>query len=498
MSLPVIVIITIVGYFALLMAISYFASRGSDNSTFFTGNRQAPWPVVAFAMIGAAISGVTFISVPGMVVGKGYAYLQMVLGFIVGYFVIAFVLVPLFYKKNLISIYGYLEERFGTNTYRAGAWMFFVSKMLGAAVRFFVVCAVLQLLVFAPLHIPFIFNVIVTIALIWLYTVQGGVKTLIWTDTLKSFCLIMSVILCIYFVAQNLGFSFGGMVSAIADHPTSQMFFFDDPKGATYFWKQFLAGVFMAIATNGLDQDMMQRNLTCKNSRQSQKNMIVSGIMQFFVIALFLLLGTLLVIFLDRNGIALPEKTDEIFGIVATHPSMPIIVGILFVLGLIAAAYSAAGSALTSLTTSFTVDILGAHKKQPPERLTRTRKAVHMAMSAIMGLVIIAFYYLSEEDAISAVYTLASYTYGPILGLFVYGMFRKKPVRDRWVPAVCVAAPALSWCIQWALNHFFGYQTSFELLLLNAFITFIGLELLSTGKAKAPAVPDLQQAATRS
>lgn len=487
MSQPVIVIITIAAYFALLMIVSYFASRGSDNSTFFTGNRQAPWPVVAFAMIGAAISGVTFISVPGMVVGKGYAYLQMVLGFIVGYFVIAFVLVPMFYKRNLISIYGYLEERFGSSTYRTGAWFFFISKMLGASVRFFVVCAVLQLLVFAPLHIPFTFNVIVTIALIWLYTVQGGVKTLIWTDTLKSFCLIMSVILCIYYVAQNLGMSFSDMTGAISSHPTSRMFFLDDPMAGTYFWKQFLAGVFMAIATNGLDQDMMQRNLTCRNSRQSQKNMIVSGIMQFFVIALFLLLGTLLVIFLDRNGIAKPEKTDEIFGMVAFHPSIPVIVGILFVLGLISAAYSAAGSALTSLTTSYTVDILGAHKKQTPERLTRTRKIVHMAMSAVMGLVIIAFYYLSEEDAISAVYTLASYTYGPILGLFVYGMFRKKPVRDRYVPLVCIAAPALSWCLQWVLKHAFGYETSFELLLMNAAITFLGLELLSTHAKKAAA-----------
>ncbi|MDE6436100.1 MAG: sodium:solute symporter, partial [Muribaculaceae bacterium] len=287
MPLHVIVIITIIGYFLLLMGISWFASRGSDNSTFFTGNRKTPWPVVAFAMIGAAISGVTFISVPGMVAAKGYAYLQMVLGFIVGYFVIAFVLVPMFYKRNLISIYGYLEQRFGRSTYRSGAWFFFLSKMLGAAVRFFVVCAVLQMLVFSPLHIPFIFNVIVTIALIWLYTVQGGVKTLIWTDTLKSFCLIMSVILCIYFVATNLGFSFGELTTAITSHESSRMFFFDNPKEGTYFWKQFLAGVFMAIATTGLDQDMMQRNLACADHKQSQKNMIVSGITQFFVIALF-------------------------------------------------------------------------------------------------------------------------------------------------------------------------------------------------------------------
>ena len=428
MSMPVIVILTIAAYFLLLMLVGRLSSRGADNSTFFTGGRTAPWPVVAFAMVGAMISGVTFISVPGMVVGKGYAYLQMVLGFIVGYIVIAFVLVPLFYRRNLISIYGYLEERFGRGTYRTGAWFFFASKMLGAAVRFFVVCAVLQFLVFEPLGVPFIFNVAATIALIWLYTVNGGVKTLIWTDTLKSFCLIASVVLCIYFVARNLGLDFGGMVSAIGSHPSSRMFFFDDPMAGTYFWKQFIAGVFMAIATNGLDQDMMQRNLACRDSRQSQKNMIVSGVSQFFVVALFLLLGTLLAIFLERNGIAVPEKTDDIFGLVATHSAMPAIVGILFVLGLVSAAYSAAGSALTSLTTSFTVDILGAHRSKADDELTRTRKRVHIGMSAIMGAIIVAFYYLSNQDAISAVYTLASYTYGPILGLFVFGLDRKSVV----------------------------------------------------------------------
>lgn len=475
---PISVIIVIAAYFGILMFISWLSSRGSDNATFFTGKRDNHWALVAFAMAGATISGVTFISVPGMVVGKGYAYLQMVLGFIVGYFAIAFVLVPLFYKRNLISIYGYLEDRFGQSTYRTGAWFFFVSKLLGASVRFFVVCAVLQLLVFDPLHIPFIFNVIVTIALIWLYTVQGGVKTLIWTDTLKSFCLIMSVILCIYFVTDNLGMSFADMTSAIASHPSSRMFFFDNPMEGTYFWKQFLAGVFMAIATNGLDQDMMQRNLACKDSTQSQKNMIVSGIVQFFVIALFLLLGTLLVIFLNSKGTPLPAKTDEMFGMVATHGDIPVIVGILFVLGLISAAYSAAGSALTSLTTSFTVDILGAHKSKEGSSLTRTRKLVHVVMSALMGLVIIVFYYLSEEDAISAVYTLASYTYGPILGLFVFGIFGRRPVHDRLVPVVCILAPVVSWGCQWALKTWVGYETSFELLLINAAFTIIGLFLL--------------------
>lgn len=476
---PTIVIITIVAYFGLLMTVSYFASRGSDNSTFFTGKRQTPWPIVAFAMIGATISGVTFISVPGMVAAKGYSYLQMVLGFIVGYLVIAKVLVPIFYKRNLISIYGYLEERFGRNTYHTGAWFFFVSKMLGAAVRFFVVCAVLQLLVFTPLHIPFALNVVVTIALIWLYTLNGGVKTLIWTDTVKSFCLIMSVVLCIYYVARNLGMDFSTMAGAIAHHPTSQMFYFHNPMEATYFWKQFIAGVFMAIATNGLDQDMMQRNLSCRDSRQSQKNMIVSGVMQFFVIALFLLLGTLLMIFIQTKNIAMPEKSDELFSLVASHDSMPVVVGILFVLGLISAAYSAAGSALTSLTTSFTVDILGAHKRQDEQQLTRTRRMVHLAMSATMGAVIIAFYYLSDSDAISAVYTLASYTYGPILGLFVFGLGCKRPVRDGAVPAACLAAPALSWLTQWTLHTYAGYETGFELLLMNAAYTCLGLWIFS-------------------
>lgn len=481
MNDALIVIGTIAGYFVLLMLISHFASRGSYNSTFFTGKRQTPWPLVAFAMIGAAISGVTFISVPGMVVDKGYAYLQMVLGFIVGYFVIAFLLVPMFYRRNLISIYGYLEDRFGQRTYRTGAWFFFVSKMLGASVRFLVVCVVLQGLVFDPLHIPFVFTVIVAIALIWLYTVQGGVKTLIWTDTMKSFCLIMSVVLCIYFVATNLGMDFSAMSTAIASHESSRMFFFDDPKASTYFWKQFLAGVFMAIATNGLDQDMMQRNLACRNSGQSQKNMIVSGVVQFFVIALFLLLGTLMLIYMDSKGVRRPEKSDEIFGMIAFHSEMPVIVGILFVLGLIAAAYSAAGSALTSLTTSFTVDLLGAHKTKDEAALTRTRKRVHLMMSALMGIIIIAFYYISNQDAISAVYTLASYTYGPILGLFVYGMFWKKPVRDRFVPLVCIAAPLLSWVLQWCLREWTGYETSFELLIMNAVITMAGLLCLSIG-----------------
>ncbi len=486
---PAVVIITIIAYFALLMAISYRAGRGANNSTFFTGGRRMPWAVVAFAMIGAAISGVTFISVPGMVATKGYAYLQMVLGFIVGYVVIALVLVPLFYRLNLTSIYAYLAERFGNSSHRAGAVMFFISKMLGAAVRFFVVCAVLQILVFDPLNVPFTLNVLLTIALIWLYTWRGGVKTLIWTDLLKSFCLIISVILCIYYIADNMGMGFSELSSAIASHHSAQIWYFDDPRSGSYFWKQFIAGVFMAIATNGLDQDMMQRHLSCPDSRSSRKNMIVSGVMQFFVIALFLLLGTLMLIYAERTHIELPQKSDEFFGLIATHPTMPVIVGILFVIGLISAAYSAAASALTALTTSFTLDIMRRHPDAPDT--SRVRRRVHLLMSAIMGAIIIAFYYLSTDDAISAVYTLASYTYGPILGLFAFGIFFRHRPADRMVPWICAAAPALSWCLQRALLHIYNYTTGFELLLINAAITMAGLYISSlfvTGKyVKKPA-----------
>lgn len=481
---PIAVIITVAAYFALLMAISAIASRGSDNATFFTGNRRAPWPLVAFAMIGAAISGVTFISVPGMVAAKGYAYLQMVLGFIVGYIIIATVLVPVFYKRNLVSIYGYLGQRFGVRSYRSGAWIFFISKVLGASVRFFVVCAVLQTLVFRPLGIPFEVNVALTVALIWLYTLNGGVKTLIWTDTIKSACLIGSVVLCIAFVALQMDLGFSNMVSTVASHHTSRIFFFDDPFSGNYFWKQFAAGVFMAIATNGLDQDMMQRHLACRDSVSSRKNMILSGVMQFFVIALFLVLGTLMLVYADFAGIEIPKKSDELFGIIAAHPSMPVAVGIIFIIGLIASAYSAAGSAMTSLTTSFTVDILDAPSHQQEAELGRTRRRVHLMMGVIMGAVIIAFYHISDSDAISAVYTLASYTYGPILGLFAFGLLSKRTVRDNAVPAVCICAPLLAWAVQECLNRVWTYETGFELLIINALLTMAGLQLTSLNTQK--------------
>ena len=475
---PIAILITIAAYFVILFTISYIAGRKADNEGFFVGNRKSTWYVVAFAMIGSSISGVTFVSVPGMVAASGFSYLQMVLGFVAGQIIIAFVLIPLFYRMNLVSIYEYLENRFGISSYKTGAWFFFISKMLGAAVRLFLVCLTLQLLVFEPFHLPFILNVIITVALVWLYTFRGGVKSLIWTDSLKTFCLVVSVVLCIYYIASDLHLGFGSMIATISENDFSRMFFFDDVNDKRYFFKQFLAGVFTMIAMTGLDQDMMQRNLSCKNFKDSQKNMITSGISQFFVILLFLMLGVLLYIFTARQGIENPEKSDELFPMIATGDYFPAIVGVLFIIGLISAAYSAAGSALTALTTSFTVDILGAKNKAENE-LVKIRKRVHIGMAVTMGVVIFVFNLLNNTSVIDAVYILASYTYGPILGLFAFGIFTKKQVRDKYIPWVAIASPILFFILQKNSERWFnGYQFSYELLIFNALFTFIGLCLL--------------------
>ena len=429
-------------------------------------------------MIGSMISGVTFISVPGMVAASGFSYLQMVLGFVVGQILIAYVLVPLFYKMNLVSIYEYLENRFGMSSYRTGAWFFFISKMLGAAVRLFLVCVVLQLLVFGPMKLPFLLNVIFTVGLVWLYTFRGGVKSLIWTDTLKTVCLIVSVILCIYYIATDLHLDFGGLWQTINQSDMSRMFYFDDVNDKRYFFKQFLAGVFTMIAMNGLDQDMMQRNLSCKNFKDSQKNMITSGISQFFVISLFLMLGVLLYVYAEINGIQAPQKSDELFPMIATQGYFPVIVGILFVVGLISSAYSAAGSALTALTTSFTVDILGV-KGKSEDQVVRLRKRVHVGMAVVMGIVIFVFNLLNNTSVIDAVYILASYTYGPILGLFAFGIFVKKQVKDKYIPLVAILSPILCFILDRNSQTWFGgYSFSYELLILNALFTFIGLLFL--------------------
>lgn len=474
------ILLTILCYFALLLVISWITGRKADNAGFFTGNRKSSWWMATIAMIGAGISGVTFISVPGAVATGGYAYMQMVLGFFVGSVVVALLLIPLFYRMNLPSIYGYLEQRFGLTTYRTGAWFFFVSKMLGASVRFFVVCVVLQTLVFGPMHVPFALNVLLTVALIWLYSFRGGVKSLIWTDSLKTLCLVLSVAGCIGFIAHSLGLGLTELPAAVAGHSTSRLFFLDDPNDGRYFWKQFVAGIFMVIACTGLDQDLMQRTLSCRNFRDAQKNMILSAFVQIFIIGLFLVLGTLLYMYAESHPVG-GATGDALFGAVAWSEEFPRIIGILFIVGLIAAAYSAAGSALTALTTSFTVDILRANEQQSERQLTLTRKLVHVIMSLLMALVIILFYELNDDSAINAVYSLAAYTYGPILGFFIFGLSCRRRVRDRWIPVVALASPLLCYLLQRHSEAWFGgYQISFELLLINALLTALGLCLLST------------------
>ena len=436
----------------------------SKNKDFFA-TRSTSWWMVALAMIGSCFSGVTFVSVPGMVASAGFGYLQMCLGFFLGYLVIAFVLTPLYFKLGVVSIYQYLEQRFGLSSYKTGAWFFFISKMLGASVRFFLLCATLQLLLFQGLGVPFWVTVVVAVFLIWIYTFRGGVKSVIWVDMIKTVCMLFTVVLCLVLIGREVG---------VFDKSMARVFWFDDVNHPQFFFKQLLGGLFTVIATTGLDQDMMQRTLACKNVKDSQKNLLVSSVLQIVAIALFLILGVYLYQFAALHGIE--AKGDALFPEVACSSFLPPIVGVLFVVGLIAAGFPAGGSALTALTTSFTVDILGGLKRADSDRL---RRWVHVGMAVLMAVCIIVFSVLNSTSTIDAVYRLASYTYGPLLGLFFFGILSKKAVRDRWVPLVCVLAPAL--CLVLDLNSeawFGGYHFSYELLLLNAGFTALGLLFL--------------------
>ena len=459
---PYAVLITILAYFAAMAAVSSLSGRKKDGQdVFYTGGRKTHWAVVAIAMIGSCMSGVTYVSVPGMVGTSGFGYLQMCIGFFLGYLVIAFVFTPLYFRLRVVSIYQYLEKRFGMGAYRTGAWFFFLSKMLGASVRLFLVCLTLQLLLFGPLGLPFWLNVVCNVGVCLAYTYRSGVKSVIWTDVLKTVCMVVAVTLCVILIGKDLG--------GIRIH--EKVFFFDDVNHPQYFWKQLLGGLFTVIAMTGLDQDMMQRTLSCKNTRDSQKNLIVSSLLQTVVIALFLCLGALLYQFAAAHGI--PETGDRLFPAVATSTLLPGIVGVLFVLGLVSSAYGAGGSALTSLTTSFTVDILGKGND------VKVRKAVHVGMAVLMAVTIIVFNALNSTSAIDAVYKLASYTYGPILGLFAFGILTKWAVKDRYVPIVALVAPAVCLVLQLNSERWFGgYRFSYELLPVNAALTFLGLCLL--------------------
>ena len=461
-------------YFAALMLISRFTQRRADNQTFFRAGRRSPWYMVAFGMVGASISGVTFVSVPGMVLSSQMTYLQVCLGFIVGYLVVAFVLLPVYYKLNLTSIYMYLGMRLGRHSYQTGAWFFLLSKIVGAAIKFYVVCMVLQQFVFDALGIPFVLSVLMLVLLIWLYTRKGGVRTLVFTDVFQTLCLFTALLLIIYMVVSQLDFSLIDAFRAVGSDERSRVFVFDDWTSPHYFWKQFLSGAFIVIVMTGLDQDMMQKNLTCRTLREAQKDMCSYGLAFVPVNLLFLALGVLLVQLFESQGIVLPAKGDELLPqYVEQTPSFFHLASYLFVLGIVAASFSSADSALTSLTTSYCVDIRGkAHDEQ-------LRKQSHLVICLLFAAMIILFHLLNSKSLIDAIYTIVSYTYGPLLGLFCFGLFTKRQVCDNWTPVICLASPFVCYAIDQMAQTFWGYHFGYELLMLNGLLTFLGLWLLS-------------------
>jgi SSS family transporter len=475
---PIHIILLIAVYFGILILISYLTGKDDSNEAFFKANKSAPWYLVAFGMIGASLSGVTFISVPGAVEAKQFGYLQVVFGYFFGYLIIAYVLLPIYYKLNLTSIYTYLRDRFGNTSYKTGSIAFLISRVVGAAFRLFLVAKVLQLLIFDSLGVPFSVTVIITVALIWLYTFRGGIKTIIYTDILQTFFMLVAVIVTITFLANALDLnSFSEVYINVKESAMSKVFFLDSINDSQYFIKSFLAGMFIAITMTGLDQDMMQKNLTCKNLKESQKNMVSFSVVLIFVNILFLALGLLLTQYATQNGITATK--DDLFPTIAMLPEIGIMTSAFFLLGLIAAAYSSADSALTSLTTSFCIDIIELDKK-PKEQQKKVRKKVHVLVSLVLILVIILFNsFFTNVSVIWELFKAAGYTYGPLLGLFAFGILTKSQIKDKYVWIIAVIAPIISFIInQYSVDLLNGYQIGFEILIINGLLTFLGLVLI--------------------
>lgn len=472
------VLVVISAYFLLLFLISWITSRKVTSDTFFTGDRQSPWFLVAFGMIGASLSGVTFISVPGEVGNTNFYYFQVVLGYTLGYFTIAKVLLPLYYRLNLVSIYSYLEDRFGFWSYKTGSFFFILSRALGSSLRLYLVASVLQLILFDSLGIPFWVSVLITVGLIWLYTHRGGIKTVVWTDTLQTLFMLLAVIITIFSIGKDLGIqSLGEYFSSVTTDSRSEIFNWDW-KAGTNFFKQFISGAFITIVMTGLDQDMMQKNLTCRTLGDAQKNMFWFTIILVVVNLLFLSLGIMLYLYAETRGIALPSRSDELFPFLATQ-HFSAFAGIVFVLGITAAAYSSADSTLTALTTSFCYDFLEIERKYAPEKRVAIRKKVHIAFTGLMYVLILAFYFLNDQSVINSVFIIAGYTYGPLLGLYSFGLFTKLKTNDRWVPAIAVIAPLLTFLISSNSEKWlWGYKFGFEALILNGALMFLGLYLL--------------------
>ena len=451
------------------MLVSRLTSRRSDNDAFYRGNRHSPWYVVAFGMIGASISGITFVSVPGMVSNADMTYMQTCLGFILGYFAVAFILLPVYYKHNLTTIYSFLQKRLGNRSYRTGATFFLLSKMTGAAARFYVVCFILHRFVFADMGVPFALTAVAMVALIWLYTRRSGIKTLVWTDSLQTLCMFAALVLIIYNVVDDMGMSVGEAVRAIVADSHSRMFVFDDWMSRQNFWKQFLSGIFIVIVMTGLDQDMMQKNLTCKSLADAKKDMCTYGFAFVPANLLFLALGVLLMMMLGRYGMQMPAKGDDLLPMFAASGMLGNGVVVLFTIGIVAASFSSADSALTAMTTSFCVDMCG---KPDDERL---RKRVHVCMAVVFILCVLLFELVNSQSVLDAIYTLCGYTYGPLLGLFAYALITKRGVNDRAVPAIAVASPVICFAADWLTSHYTSYRFGYELLMLNGLLTFIGL-----------------------
>ncbi|WP_108425770.1 sodium:solute symporter [Flagellimonas amoyensis] len=477
------ILLLIGAYFLVLILISYLTGKNDSNADFFKAGKQSPWFVVAFGMVGASLSGVTFISVPGWVEDSQFTYMQVVLGYLFGYFVVAFVLLPLYYRLNLTSIYEYLLERFGKVSHKTGAFFFFISRVLGASFRLYLVAIVLQQFVFDDLGIRFEFTVVISILLIWLYTNKGGIKTIVWTDTLQTLFMIVAVVLSIVFINQELGWSFGELLASDELKGYNDWLVTDSFLDRSHFVKSFVGGMFITICMTGLDQDMMQKNLTCKSLKDAKKNMVSFSFVLVGVNFLFLLLGALLFIFSKRNGVGIPlmdgtPKTDLLFPEIAMNGDLGLALSITFMLGLIAAAYSSADSALTSLTTSFCVDFLNVQQKDDAEQ-KKIRKRTHVVMSLMLILVIIAFKYILSSNVIDSLLTVAGYTYGPLLGLFAFGILTKHKIHDGYVWVVALLSVSIIVLIANIPSSYLGgYQLGYELLPLNGLLTFFGLWLI--------------------
>tara|TARA_A100000164_G_scaffold59448_1_gene47992 strand:- start:4869 stop:6326 length:1458 start_codon:yes stop_codon:yes gene_type:complete len=471
-------------YFLGLFTISHFTKGNDDNKTFFSANKESPWYLVAFGMIGASLSGITFISVPGDVGKLEFSYFQVVLGYLFGYFIVAYILLPIYYQKNVTSIYEYLKDRFGPVSHKTGAFFFFISRVIGASFRLFLVAIVLQKFVFESFKIPFEFTVVLSILLIWVYTNRGGIKTIVWTDTLQTGFMILSVILTIYFINDSLGWNFTEFINSEKFKKFDNIIVNNSLLERNHFIKSFIGGIFITVCMTGLDQDMMQKNLTCKSLKDAQKNMVVFSLVLVIITFLFLVLGALLFIYAETNNISIPklnglENPDLLFPQIAFNSELGVVVGVTFLLGLIAAAYSSADSALTSLTTSFCVDFMNLESKKNKEQ-KRIRKIVHIIMSFILVIVILIFESFLTTNVIDGLLTVAGYTYGPLLGLFAFGIFTDYKVKDKYVWIVASASVILVVMISKIPSHFLGdYVIGYELLPINGLITFIGLILIS-------------------